>query len=114
MSGFRSDARRQPASRCVLDDLALLALLNREPGHGLVGDALTEGAMTSTADFSEVLARPEDAGLVESVIGRLSSRRNLMEIWMHRTTFRFLWLLGAVDAPARVCPSRPAGVDKRG
>ena len=55
-------------SRWVLDASALLALLNREPGHGLVADALAEGAMMSTVNFSEVVAKLADAGLSESEV----------------------------------------------
>ena len=55
-------------SRWVFDASALLALLNREPGHGLVADALAEGAMMSTVNFSEVVAKLADAGLAESEI----------------------------------------------
>ncbi len=55
-------------SRWVLDASALLALLNREPGHGRVADALAEGAMMSTVNFSEVVAKLADAGLTESEV----------------------------------------------
>ncbi len=52
----------------MLDASALLALLNREPGHGRVADALAEGAMMSTVNFSEVVAKLADAGLTESEV----------------------------------------------
>ena len=55
-------------NRWVLDASALLALLNREPGHGRVADVLVEGAMMSTANLSEVVAKLADSGLTEAEI----------------------------------------------
>lgn len=55
-------------NRWVLDASALLALLNRESGHGRVADALVEGAMMSTVNLSEVVAKLADSGLTEAEI----------------------------------------------
>ena len=55
-------------NKWVLDASALLALLNREPGHGRVADALVEGAMMSTVNLSEVVAKLADSGLTEAEI----------------------------------------------
>lgn len=50
----------------VLDASALLALLNREPGEALVAQALAEGAMISTVNLSEVVAKLADIGMPEA------------------------------------------------
>ena len=51
----------------VLDASALLSLLNAEPGAGVVAEALP-GAIISTVNLSEVVAKLRDAGMPEKAI----------------------------------------------
>lgn len=46
----------------VLDASAVLALLQDEPGAGLVEDAVEDGAIISAVNLSEVLAKMADVG----------------------------------------------------
>jgi len=59
---------------CVIDASALLALLNAEPGAGVVAEALP-GGVISAVNLSEVVAKLCGAGLpqeaVEKVLGPL-------------------------------------------
>ncbi|MEO8972231.1 MAG: type II toxin-antitoxin system VapC family toxin [Ktedonobacteraceae bacterium] len=52
----------------VLDASALLALLNQEPGSERVAGCIANGAMISTVNLSEVVAKLSDAGVPEEVI----------------------------------------------
>ena len=52
-------------SSCVLDASALLALLNQEPGEERVVEALASGAVMSTVNLSEVVAKLADIGMTE-------------------------------------------------
>lgn len=52
----------------VLDASALLALLNQEPGSERVASCIANGAVISTVNFSEVVAKLSDAGVPEEVI----------------------------------------------
>jgi len=49
--------------RWVLDASALLALLNNEPGEGLVAEAINQMAVMSAVNLSEVVAKLRDAGI---------------------------------------------------
>lgn len=49
-------------STSVLDASALLAYLRDEPGAGAVAHAISEGAVISTVNLAEVLARAADHG----------------------------------------------------
>ena len=52
---------------CVLDASALLALLNQEPGSERVATCIANGAVISTVNLSEVVAKLSDAGMPEEV-----------------------------------------------
>ncbi len=52
-------------SDVVLDASALLALLNREPGADRVAEAIVSGAVMSTVNLSEVIAKLADVGMPE-------------------------------------------------
>jgi len=54
-------------SKVVLDASALLALLNREPGEEEVAKAIP-GAIMSTVNLSEVVAKLAENGMPEDVI----------------------------------------------
>ncbi|MBI2830339.1 MAG: type II toxin-antitoxin system VapC family toxin [Chloroflexi bacterium] len=51
----------------VIDASALLALLNVEPGAGMVAEALPNGVISSV-NLSEVVAKLSDAGMPENAI----------------------------------------------
>src|SRR5258708_8814268 len=55
-------------SKSVLDASALLALLKEEPGSEQVIEAITEGAAISTVNFSEVVAKLNEAGMPDEAI----------------------------------------------
>lgn len=55
-------------SKSVLDASALLALLKEEPGSEQVIEAITEGAAISTVNFSEAVAKLNEAGMPEEAI----------------------------------------------
>ena len=55
-------------SNWVADASALLVLLNREPGSEQVEKALAEGALVTTVNLSEVVAKLSDAGMPETAI----------------------------------------------
>jgi ribonuclease VapC len=55
-------------STSILDASALLALLKEEPGSEQVIEAITEGAAISTVNFSEVVAKLNEAGMPEDAI----------------------------------------------
>ena len=55
-------------SKSILDASALLALLKEEPGSEQVIEAITEGAAISTVNFSEVVAKLNEAGMPEEAI----------------------------------------------
>ena len=57
-------------SSWVVDASAVLAQLNGERGHERVAEALTEGAVMSAVNLSEVVARLADAGMPEADIRR--------------------------------------------
>ena len=50
-------------SSAVLDASALLACVHHEPGEEVVIDALLRGAVMSSVNFSEVVARLSDGGM---------------------------------------------------
>ena len=52
----------------VLDASALLALLNQEQGSERVASCIANGAVISTVNLSEVVAKLSDAGVPEEVI----------------------------------------------
>lgn len=54
-------------SRVVLDASAVLALLNGEPGHEAVADAIPE-AVLSAVNLSEVVAKLGEKGMPEEAI----------------------------------------------
>jgi ribonuclease VapC len=54
-------------SKVVLDASAILALLNREPGHEVVAEALPE-ALLSAVNLSEVVAKLGEKGMPEGAI----------------------------------------------
>lgn len=72
MSSLRSDGprRRVSDSRVVLDASALLALLKREAGDEEVRRAIHVGAIISTVNLSEVVARLDEQGVPEEAIRR--------------------------------------------
>jgi ribonuclease VapC len=55
-------------SKSILDASALLALLKEEPGSEQVVEAITEGVAISTVNFSEVVAKLNEAGMPEDAI----------------------------------------------
>ena len=55
-------------SKSILDASALLALLKEEPGSEQVVEAIAGGAAISTVNFSEVVAKLNEAGMPEDVI----------------------------------------------
>ena len=55
-------------SKSILDASALLALLKEEPGSEQVVEAIAEGAAISTVNFSEVIAKLNEAGMPEDAI----------------------------------------------
>jgi ribonuclease VapC len=55
-------------SSVVLDASALLALLNREPGAGVVATALADGASICAVNLSEVVAKLAEIGAPEEAI----------------------------------------------
>src|SRR6185312_8026671 len=55
-------------SKSILDASALLALLKEEPGSEHVVEAITEGAAISTVNYSEVVAKLNEAGMPEDAI----------------------------------------------
>lgn len=55
-------------SKAVLDASALLALINQEPGSELVAEYIENGAVMSTVNLSEVVAKLSDAGMPEEAI----------------------------------------------
>ncbi len=60
-------------SPCVLDASAVLALLNRETGAGIVEEALVSGAVISSVNLSEVVAKLIDVGLSPAETGWIIS-----------------------------------------
>lgn len=54
----------------ILDASALLALLNQEAGSASVASAVASGALISTVNVSEVVARLSEAGMPEDAIRR--------------------------------------------
>ena len=55
-------------SSAVLDASALLACVHHEPGEEAVIDVLLRGAVMSSVNFSEVVARLTDGGMPAEVI----------------------------------------------
>ena len=55
-------------SSWVLDASALMAVVNDEPGAERVEEALDAGAIMSTVNLSEVVAKLADAGLPEQAV----------------------------------------------
>jgi PIN domain nuclease of toxin-antitoxin system len=55
-------------SRWVLDASAILAFLNKEPGTEKVARILSEGAVVSTVNHSEVIAKLIEAGVPEAKV----------------------------------------------
>jgi ribonuclease VapC len=55
---------------CVLDASALLAFLQKEKGHELVGRALMEGAAISQINLAEVVTKLTEAGMPAAAIYR--------------------------------------------
>lgn len=55
-------------SQVILDASALLALLNMEQGSERVVDAILQGAIISSVNLSEVIAKLSEAGMQEAVI----------------------------------------------
>lgn len=55
-------------SSCVLDASALLACIQHEPGAEVVTRALVEGAVMSSVNLSEVVARLSDGGMSAEAI----------------------------------------------
>lgn len=55
-------------SSAVLDASALLACVHHEPGEEVVIDALLRGAVMSSVNFSEVVARLTDGGMPAEVV----------------------------------------------
>lgn len=55
-------------SSWVLDASAVLALLMKEPGSESVAHAIAAGAMMSTVNLSEVIAKLSDGGMPEAAI----------------------------------------------
>lgn len=55
-------------SSTVLDASALLALLKRETGHEQVATLLKRGALMSTVNLSEVIAKLDEAGVPGAAI----------------------------------------------
>jgi PIN domain nuclease of toxin-antitoxin system len=62
-------------SKQILDASALLALLNQEPGHEAVADALLDDAVASAVNVAEVVSRLSERGMpaddVTATIGAL-------------------------------------------
>jgi ribonuclease VapC len=56
------------ASAAVLDASALLAFLQREPGHQQATDALSSGSAISAVNLSEVVAKLRDTNAPETTI----------------------------------------------
>jgi PIN domain nuclease of toxin-antitoxin system len=59
--------KKPPVSKIILDASALLALLNREPGHEEVARCIPHAAV-SAVNLSEVIAKLADNGMPESTI----------------------------------------------
>ena len=55
-------------SSCVLDASALLAFLKQEGGVEQVTTAITNGAVISAVNFSEVVSKLSDGGMPEAAI----------------------------------------------
>lgn len=62
MSSSRTDGPKLSVSNRVLDASALLALIFDEPGAEFVREVLRDGALMSTVNLSEVVARLMDEG----------------------------------------------------
>ena len=61
-------------SSYVLDSSAVLAVVQLEPGAGMVEAAMAEGAILTTVNLSEVVARLTESGLSEQDIRRALAR----------------------------------------
>jgi PIN domain nuclease of toxin-antitoxin system len=59
------------SSPCVLDASAVLALLNDEPGAGVVQQALLSGAFISSVNLAEVVGKLIEVGLSPEEIRRV-------------------------------------------
>ena len=60
----------------VLDASAVLALVNSEPGAGVVGEVASEAAV-SAVNLSEVVAKLAEGGMPEEAISELLEELNL-------------------------------------
>ena len=60
----------------VLDASAVLALVNSEPGAGVVGEVASE-AVVSAVNLSEVVAKLAEGGMPEEAISELLEELNL-------------------------------------
>lgn len=63
----------------VLDASSLLAYLRDEPGAGTVADAIAEGAVISSVNLAEVLARAADRGADPTRLADELRRRGLLD-----------------------------------
>ena len=83
-------------SKSVLDASALLALLNEEPGAEKVAQAVSQGALVSTVNLSEVVGKlceagmPENGALPGAIAGHYFARCHPLlgcnQRWSHRIT----------------------------
>ena len=64
-------------SKRVLDASALLALLNEEPGAEKVAQAVSQGALVSTVNLSEVVGKLCEAGMPENEVHQVLDLLNL-------------------------------------
>jgi len=80
-------------SERILDASALLALLNEEQGSELVSAALIDGAVMSTVNLSEVVAKLSDGGMPASAIDEVLASLSLDVVDFSRDQARRAGLL---------------------
>jgi PIN domain nuclease of toxin-antitoxin system len=70
-----SSPNAEPKQRVssVIDSSALLALIFEEPGASIVETALDDGAVVSSVNLSEVIAKLSDSGDPEQALSSLQS-----------------------------------------
>ena len=64
-------------SNWVIDSSAILAFLNREPGQNRVREILSEGAVVSTVNQSEIVSKLLESGVPEVEISLIFSYLDL-------------------------------------
>ena len=64
----------------VLDASALMALLNQEPGSERAAEIITEGALMSSVNLSEVVAKLSEKGMPGDVIHEVLDALGIMMV----------------------------------